>query len=76
MVMTLKQKYFTDKIMEIILVTLAMEALDFSETSVLKRASRHSIPEVAILHSMKSLKPSNTFYEEWCLLGCYAVWLL
>jgi hypothetical protein len=23
-----------------------------------------------------SLQEVNDFYQEWCLLGCYAVWLL
>jgi hypothetical protein len=51
-----------------------MEALSSSETFVLKRAT---IPEDAILqsHRRENLK-SYIIYEEWCLLVCYAVWLL
>jgi hypothetical protein len=35
----------------LILVTLMMEAKRYAETSVLKRATRHNIPEGGILHS-------------------------
>jgi hypothetical protein len=47
-----------------ILVTLMTEAILSSEMSVLRTATRRNIPEDRIL------------YEEWRLLGCYAVWLL
>jgi hypothetical protein len=40
-----------------ILVTLAMEAIFFSETSVLTRSRRCNIPEDDILHSHRREKP-------------------
>jgi hypothetical protein len=58
-----------------ILVTLMMEALSSFETSVLTRATRRKNPEDSILQIFHA-SGIHSISEEWCLLGCYAVWLL
>jgi hypothetical protein len=51
-----------------------LEAICSKEISIHVHETTHHIPEDLMLHShhCENLKSS----EEWCLLGCYAVWLL
>jgi hypothetical protein len=49
-----------------VLFTLMMEAIPFSETSALTRATRHNVPEDGILHkhrreNIKSYRENRTF---------------
>jgi hypothetical protein len=64
-----------------------MEALSSSETSVVTRATRcnnqktlfsiaYLVIAVIVLVPAPGDFSINTTNEEWCLLGCYAVWLL
>jgi hypothetical protein len=68
-------------------VTVMMVEIRFPKTSVLTKVIRRHIPEDGILHSHRreNLRSYSAIQEflaqiscsvEWCLLGCYAVWLL
>jgi hypothetical protein len=50
-----------------ILVTLRMEPLDSSETSVIIRATRRNMPEVCILHSHRR---ENLESYNWYMFVC------
>jgi hypothetical protein len=59
-----------------IIFTLMMDAISSSETSILTGATQSHITDHNILHVCKISGFHGNDYEEWRLLGCYAVWLL
>jgi hypothetical protein len=50
-----------------ILVTLMMEAIYSSETSVLKRTTRSNIPKDGILHSHRRVVLNGVIVEKWLI---------
>jgi hypothetical protein len=60
-----------------VLITMMIEAICSSEMLVLARVTQRTIPEDGIPqgHHHENLK-SYEESEEWCLLRCYAMWLL
>jgi hypothetical protein len=74
----LRKAYISFNLCKAYIDALMMEAIRSSETSVLTKTTRRNFIEDGIIHShrLENLKSYKVYLEEWCLLGCYAVWLL